>query len=1778
MSLYANESISALYLGSREGDPEGFIENVSTIHGDYSEYAIDLAIPGPDPLILSRYYSSREGSSLTSLGGWHFYSHCYLTLQNDPKGKFYTTSEGRFDKVHVYVGTSEGSILTYKGWQNSSNPVAKSLFHIDMGKKALGITNTARGSITAWTNLKNHQLYFENNRFEFFLNNGGKRSYIKQASLPLYLLEQEILPSGNKICYEYDTHFRPLLIKMVNHSEKKVLSWIKIEYGDTIHIVSSDGQTVDYQLEQNCLVKAVRSHQPSVHYSYNSFNGKSLLTRKDLPEGRFTAIDYYKGTHQVKSVTTPAGISDTASTLFTYKKESTEIHGPLGQKTVHRFNKNFQLTSIEHYLGEALYRVQKKTWGLKKEATYLIKTALEDANGDAYYIKTLSYDESGNVIQEREYGNLTGANPYPIPVDEEGNPIDSQESHIKTYSYSTTEQEDLVTQTDAKGSGIQYVYKKGTWLLLKKFILQRAVILKRWFYDYNEDGVLIKITVDDGDETEREFTDYISETKIIYITPKQDLPHLGAPKMIEEKYVNSQGRELLLKKRVNHFDAEGNLSLQDIYDANGEHRYTLRKSYEKGLLTMESDPMGNETLYSYDKNHNLISLAHSNKKASFEYRYDLKNRCIYTAEKDNQGNAFETHVSYNALGHKLSETDRFGQQTLYYPDVLGRIQSISYPNSRPYIYQYNLFDHLTSITDPKGSTTTSSYTARGQLTAIKYRDGMEERFKYDAEGSLHRHLSKDGTVKVFEYDHLGRVEHIEHYARSHKESGDWISSIRYSYNTLHKTSEEDEKGYATTYIYDKAGRIVSLFKDSKKTEFFYDALGRTSIVKKWKTDNTFTLERKEYDLLDNIIEEHVEDHKGNLLLKYKYIYNESALLQTVVGYPQNRESPLKSYEYDSFGRVIAVRDAFNQTRQIIYDDQYVNELGQKVVKQIEIDPSGNQREEIFNPTGHLAKVIQKNQQGQILSESECIYDDLGNRLLEKNAVIFSGELLRSDSAAYTYGSNNRMATITHAPTSSDTRTSSFTYNAYGDLVTKLGPEGKSPVTYQYNQAGKLASLSCPEKNKEINHKFSYDNKGNLKKIQLGSTHTILHEFDPNNQLISETIQDQLGSYQISYQLDGEGLIESIQLPDGSSIKYDYMGPFVTNVYRLSKDKKELYKHQILSRHLMGNILKEILISHAGERTQTWDALGRRTEIITDFFQDKIPEGGYGPLQNIKKRETLLDDESYTLEYQYDDLFHLISEKGDIERNYTFDSLQNRLTKENVTYQINELNQLLATDEVVYTFDLNGNLYSKTIDGKTWIFQYNALNQLLSIQDPNQTTFTFTYDLSGRRLCKKIESKGKKPKVFRYFYVGQTEIGALDEKGVIVELRIPSHPNHPEKAPFIAFELKKEIYLPLYDLQRNVVCLVDPTDREVVESYRYSAFGESSSDSDRENPWRYLGKRMDSEVGLIYFGYRYYDPEIGRWISPDPAGNIDGPNPYAFCLNNPLTYTDYFGLASESTHASIDETYFYGEYEPHCFCETHRDCKRGGDIGHSSSNFPTISYSDYFETYYADAHHPDGLIKNCYDPSCYYDLSDHGLPNLPNDLRIGFINGILNNFIGSQASAQYLSRLSGGYNIDVVYNATHGPNADILECALGLNYLATEPVRQLHKMWNSFFDNSSSNSKYLMICHSQGAIHVRNALLGYPPELRNRILVVAIAPGGYIYQESCLDVFHYRAKSSRDLVPRLDLAGSQRERDSTVTLHSHPNAIVWDHEFMSPTYEKRLRRHIINYISSQGERF
>jgi hypothetical protein len=117
-------------------------------------------------------------------------------------------------------------------------------------------------------------------------------------------------------------------------------------------------------------------------------------------------------------------------------------------------------------------------------------------------------------------------------------------------------------------------------------------------------------------------------------------------------------------------------------------------------------------------------------------------------------------------------------------------------------------------------------------------------------------------------------------------------------------------------------------------------------------------------------------------------------------------------------------------------------------------------------------------------------------------------------------------------------------------------------------------------------------------------------------------------------------------------------------------------------------------------------------------------------------------------------------------------------------------------------------------------------------------------------------------------------------------------------------------------------------------------------------------------------------------------------------------------------------------------------------------------------------------------------------------------------------------------------------------------------------WDAYFDAVGADAHLFHVCHSEGAIITKNALMSYPEELRKRIIVVAIAPGAYIEDKYAYDITHYR--STRDIVPFFDFVGAYRCRKSTVVLEPHPDAPWFDHSVNSPTYQERLQYHIDLY--------
>jgi RHS repeat-associated protein len=124
---------------------------------------------------------------------------------------------------------------------------------------------------------------------------------------------------------------------------------------------------------------------------------------------------------------------------------------------------------------------------------------------------------------------------------------------------------------------------------------------------------------------------------------------------------------------------------------------------------------------------------------------------------------------------------------------------------------------------------------------------------------------------------------------------------------------------------------------------------------------------------------------------------------------------------------------------------------------------------------------------------------------------------------------------------------------------------------------------------------------------------------------------------------------------------------------------------------------------------------------------------------------------------------------------------------------------------------------------------------------------------------------------------------------------------------LCFTCNGEAYVPLYDHNGNVVSVVDATGASVV-TFVYDAFGRTSSATgfvvDKVH-FCFSTKYYDAETGLYYYGYRFYSPELGRWMNRDPIEEEGGVYLYAFCRNSPASFIDRLGMVWKITRESTN---------------------------------------------------------------------------------------------------------------------------------------------------------------------------------------------------------------------------------------------------------------------------------
>jgi len=124
---------------------------------------------------------------------------------------------------------------------------------------------------------------------------------------------------------------------------------------------------------------------------------------------------------------------------------------------------------------------------------------------------------------------------------------------------------------------------------------------------------------------------------------------------------------------------------------------------------------------------------------------------------------------------------------------------------------------------------------------------------------------------------------------------------------------------------------------------------------------------------------------------------------------------------------------------------------------------------------------------------------------------------------------------------------------------------------------------------------------------------------------------------------------------------------------------------------------------------------------------------------------------------------------------------------------------------------------------------------------------------------------------------------------------------------------------------------------IAKTYKYKAFGETKYElGTYDNNHRFAGKELD-ETGLYYFGARYYDKSLGRWLVPDPKSspsdlNLRDPqtsNPYVYCTNNPIKFIDPNGMWRTATE--VNKNYIIQQTMPAAIAEFAVDLVPFGEL-------------------------------------------------------------------------------------------------------------------------------------------------------------------------------------------------------------------------------------------------------
>lgn len=1751
------------------GAPGGFVANcVDVITGNYVISETDWVVNGVEPIRIERRYLSKRARERFS--GWEFFFK-HLKAKRiilDKKEENYCN--GRDNEslqtwlYGVEIPEKEGFSLTYEGTAYVYGDYLGR--YTIRGEYPHALTNCYGKEVgSRHCAFRNRVCHDSKSDKIIYVDggDGGRRVYkYCQTRDHDYYLVEERLPNGNKVFYEWKhehNQYRLKMVKTTDGSGKKVYAWIRFHYemdGEKylkeIRVRTSDNQYLWYKVknvkgrkETYWVLDAFESTcKPNEKFSYwGNKDTRYYVSNRSFPDGRELKIDYYvEGNNplpretvhvgkkddkkrRVKQLSFPIGPGGALQRVYAFyhhpgkykKKEgSTTVIDYYGGIRRFFYNKDFLLKRIQYqHKDGSFFSTEEMEWKEydKEKGHWLRSKTLKSENGSPLRKIVYHYNDQGNVYLEELIGDHTG----------NGNRNETYQINRKFNDQS------LVTaESDNLGKKVTYQYISGTDLVSQKFTYDQGHLKIREFFIY-DGAVLRKQIIDDGVNAGRDDLSGVTERIILEFSPKTSGEFLDFPEVVIAKYWDKESNceRLLYKKKIEKYSPQGKPEKIIHYDADGEERYTLNFVYDtSGKLISETDPMGRAHQLQYDANDNIIYEKIPDEVYGKHIAYDRMNHPLNIKEQYRV-----VHHSYDALGRRTEDThfrltvikhqyDTYGHPILdIYPPVKDESDQVKEPSVKRI---YNAMGKVHKEIDPLGCVTETYYTCRGNPYLIIYPDGAEERFYYNLRGEVIKHVAPGKTTTEEARDFLGRVIQKKVFDKNQN----LLSEESFIHNSFHCIKNIAPDGVETTFSFDGAGRKIKEETLDRVMTYHYDSLGREEKV----IQNGERFFIKKYDLLNRIIEEKEEDQAGRLFSITTYKYDDFSNKIATVKEVQIGEAISRIF-YDGFKREIKSVDPLGYETTINYDDYFVNDLGQKVLKKTTTSPKGIKTIEIFDALDRLVEFQKVNSEGRLLLTEKFSYDLRGDKC-KQQSLFDEKKVVKT----WKYDSRGRVLELNE----SGTKITSYTYTPDGLIQSITKPDGEV-INYEYDGLGRQTRVENAKG--RCHYTFKYNKMGYViesKDEDFG--YITKREYNHFGDLLHETLANKLS---IDHTYDSLGRPKELIFADQSKVVYEYDPYHLRSVKRLDSSGIEIYQHTYDEYDKSHHLISEVYPGSIGPAHHQVDLLGRRIRTDSIYSTEIIEE--IDSTGNVTKYLRDHNNEQEMMEYTYDDLDQLTSETGHFPHQYTYDAHYNRLQKDEEICDVDSLHQLLAHGETTHTYDPNGNRITTTKGGNEIFYAYDGFDRLARVISGSKAV-RYLYDYWGRCVTRVYyhldDNEWKASKIENFLFDGQNELGIYP-----LELRILGQGKGAEIGATIAIEKGNGFFVPIHDLFGNAIAAMD-WDGACLESYRHSAYGEEKifngdvimSRSDT-NPWRYQSKRKMG--GLINFGRRFYDPETGRWLSPDPKGFDEGPNLYQYLRNSPLLLFDLYGL-------SIEEA---GRY-------SFKRCMK--DVGYAYYYTVRRTYEGYATAdpnmAFALANFGQALgniISGNYERpvptrSRVYTLEGKKLP----DVEFLVMNGILNSKKDALSFGKLVQEELNGAEVKVLYNNTHGA-LDFIDFAIEKMGISTRVCDLFYNEVKSIVDSGKIAEIQL---HSEAHAIANNGLRRFTPDQRSRISCNGYASADIIHSD--LDGSVRNSLSGNDLVSffanPVNCIGSAMINDRSVEfLKPRSFNPISEHMLMSP---------------------